>query len=112
MKVLVIANYDLGLYKFRKELLQTLLEEGHEVVIALPYGKLVDPLIEIGCTFREIPMERRGMNPIKDLELLIRYYKLIQQEKPDKVLTYTIKPNIYGGWVSRWCKVPYYANIT
>ncbi|WP_053984392.1 glycosyltransferase family 4 protein [Niameybacter massiliensis] len=112
MKVLIIANYDLGLYKFRKELIETLLQEGHEVVIALPYGELVDPLVEMGCQFIEITMERRGMNPIKDLGLMLQYHKLLKKVRPNKVITYTIKPNIYGGLISRWHKVPYYANIT
>lgn len=112
MKVLVIANYDLGLYKFRKELIETLLKEGHKVIIALPYGKFVDPLVEMGCQFVEVKMERRGMNPMKDLGIILHYYKLLKQIKPDKVITYTIKPNIYGGLISRWCNVPYYVNIT
>ena len=58
------------------------------------------------------PVDRRGINPVKDLGLLVRYWKLLRQEKPDLVITYTIKPNIYGGLVSRMLRIPYAVNIT
>ena len=58
-RILVLANLDLGLYKFRKELLEELLEKGKEVHIALPYGELVEPLIQKGCKYQEVAIERR-----------------------------------------------------
>lgn len=110
--ILVLANNDVGLYKFRKELLQALIEKGNKVYIALPYGKLVEPLIQMGCKFINTNLERRGINPITDFKLLLQYKKIIEHVKPDLVLTYTIKPNIYGGLISRLIKIPYIANIT
>lgn len=111
MKVLIAANYDVGLYQFRKELLEKLLEE-HQVMISLPYGSLVDPLQEAGCIFIDTPVDRRGLNPIKDFSLFRQYQKLLKQHKPDLVVTYTIKPNIYGCLACRMKKVSYAANIT
>lgn len=110
MKILILANNDVGLYQFRRELIEALAKD-NEVSIALPYGKLVEPLKEI-CTFHDTPMERRGMNPMKDAKLLLQYRKLVKKEKPDLVVTYTIKPNIYGGIVSRFLRKPYAVNIT
>ena len=57
-------------------------------------------------------IDRRGINPVKDLGLCLRYWKLLRREKPDLVITYTIKPNIYGGLVSRMLGIPYAVNIT
>lgn len=111
MKILILANNDGGLYKFRKKLIQELLEE-HQVTISLPYGERIKPLQNMGCDFIETSMERRGMNPIKDLRLLKSYRKIIKKIKPDLVITYTIKPNIYGGMLCRRMGVPYAANIT
>lgn len=111
MKILILANNDVGLYQFRRELIEELLKE-HEVTIALPYGKLIEPLKEAGCSFTDIPIERRGMNPVNDLTLFSRYLRLIKQEKPGFIITYTIKPNVYGGLAARLLKVPYAANIT
>lgn len=111
MKILILANNDVGLYQFRKELIEELLKT-HTVIIALPYGKLVEPLIEMGCKFVDTPVDRRGMNPGKDLGLVKHYFTLLKRERPDLVITYTIKPNVYGGFACRVLKIPYAVNIT
>lgn len=111
MKVMILANNDVGLYQFRKELIEELLKQ-HEVVISLPYGDFVKPLEDIGCKFIDTPVDRRGINPIKDLRLFFMYWKILKQEKPDLVITYTIKPNVYGGCACRFMKIPYAVNIT
>lgn len=111
-KILILANNDVGLYKFRKELIQALIDQGDKVYISLPYGKLVEPLKAMGCEFIDTPVDRRGINPITDFKLLLEYRKIVKRVKPDLILTYTIKPNIYGGLVSRLKKVPYIVNIT
>ena len=112
MKILILANNDLGLYNFRKELIERLILEKNEVYISLPNGKRVKDLQEMGCKYIETEVDRRGTNPVKDFKLLIKYFKVLKQIKPDIVLTYTIKPNIYGGIVCRLKKVPYICNIT
>lgn len=111
MKVLILTNYDVGLYQFRKELIQKLLEE-NEVTISLPYGELVEPLKKMGCKFIDTPIDRRGINPITDFSLLKNYKKILKSEKPDLVITYTIKPNIYGGMLCKKSNIPYAVNIT
>lgn len=112
MKILILANFGMGLYKFRKELLEKLISENHEVYISLPNDEYVPKLEVLGCKFVDTKLNRRGTNPITDLELLLDYVKLIKQIKPDVVLTYTIKPNIYGGIACRITKIKYIANIT
>ena len=111
MKILVLANYDMGLYKFRKELLKELISK-HEVHIALPEGQYVPLLVDMGCVFHCVHLNRRGTNILQDFSLWMQYLKLLKREKPDVVFTYTIKPNIYGGIACRLNKVPYMANIT
>lgn len=110
-KILVLANNDVGLYKFRKELIRELLKD-NDVYISLPYGRLVEPLIQMGCRFIDTPVDRRGINPITDLKLLNRYRKIIKDVKPDLVITYTIKPNIYGSLIARIKHIDYAVNIT
>lgn len=111
MKILILANNDVGLYQFRKELIQELLKD-NKVYISLPYGELVEPLREMGCKYIKTPLDRRGINPVKDLGLFLRYFILLNDLKPDLVITYTIKPNIYGGFASRVLRIPYAVNIT
>lgn len=112
MRILVLANFDLGLYNFRKELLKKLMDMGHEVYISLPYGEMVEQLKSMGCKFINTALDRRGINPLTDVKLVNKYFKIIDKVKPDKVITYTIKPNIYGGLVCRIKGIPMYANIT
>lgn len=111
-KALVLANFDLGLYNFRKELLVELIKNKYEVYISLPYGERVEDLKRLGCKFIDTPIDRRGMNPIIDVKLIFNYFKILLKFKPDMVLTYTIKPNIYGAFWCRVLKIPYIVNIT
>lgn len=110
-KILILANNDVGLYKFRKELIQELLKD-NEVYISLPDAQLIPLLVNMGCHFIDTPVDRRGINPITDLKLIKKYFSIMKEVKPDLVITYTIKPNIYGGFVSSLKNIPYAINIT
>lgn len=111
-KILILANNDIGLYRFRKELITELIHRENEVHISLPKGEYVPKLEAEGCIYHETEVDRRGLNPFKDIELLRRYFQIIKEVKPSLVVTYTIKPNVYGGIVCRMLKVPYAINIT
>lgn len=112
MKILVLSNFGMGLFKFRKELLQELTKQGHKVFVSLPYDDYVPLLESLGCKYIESKVDRRGTNPFADIKLLSSYINIINKIKPDIVLTYTIKPNVYGGIVCRMTKTPYLPNIT
>ena len=108
---LVLANNSDGLYGFRKELLTALARYG-SVNVAVPDNGWFNELESIGCCIYETPVDRRGMNPLADLKLMYKYFRLIRSIEPDLVITYTIKPNIYGGIVSRILGKKYAVNIT
>ena len=111
MKIVILTNADIGLYKFRKELIEKLCSE-NEVYIVLPDGEFIENLKALGCIFIQIEFNRRGMNPLADLNQLSRYKKILNEIRPDVVLTYTIKPNVYGGIASRSAGIPFIANVT
>ncbi len=111
MKILILANNDVGLYQFRKELIEQLISQ-NEIYISLPYGDFIAPLNQMGCHFIKTPIDRRGMNPIRDIRLFLSYGKILKKLQPDLVITYTIKPNVYGGFASRLLRIPYAVNIT
>lgn len=111
MRVLILANYDVGLYKFRKELLEELLKE-HEVYVSLPVGIYTQELKDMGCHFIETEFDRHGTNPVQELKQIGEYRKILRQVEPDIVFTYTIKPNVYGGMACAAAKIPYVVNIT
>ena len=110
-KVLILANSSGGLYDFRNELVEKLLKE-YQVSVSLPDEVRTKELSEEGCKVIHTPINRRGVNPAEDFRLLMDYRKLLKEEKPDLVLTYTIKPNIYGGFCCRMMKIPYLVTVT
>ena len=110
-KVLFLANSSSGLYDFRNELVLELLKK-YEVYISVPDERAVDKLEAEGCKMIHTEINRRGVNPVQDIKLFFHYYKLLGQIKPDVILTYTIKPNIYGGFAARLRNIPYLVNIT
>lgn len=111
---MILSNSASGLYEFRVELIRNLLGNS-EVYISLPEepdDRYVAAFTAEGCHMLHTPFERRGMNPVKDLDLLKTYKDLVKEIKPDVVLTYTIKPNIYGGLAAKSLGVEYIVNIT
>ncbi len=111
-RILILSNIDGGLYNFRRELMKRLCDDGNEVFCAFSFGEKRELIEKLGCKCINVPVSRRGTNPIQDLILLFKYIKLIRKLKPDAILTYTIKPNIYGGIAASLLKVPYFTNIT
>ena len=114
MKVLVLANHYNTLRIFRRELLKTMSAAGHEVVVSIPPCDAENQRIleSYGTRVVFTSFDRRGTNPLDDVKLLREYSKLVREEKPDKVITYTIKCNVYGALACKPGKIPHYANIT
>lgn len=110
--ILLLGNDAPSFYSFRLELIKSLLQSGYKVFISLPYGKEVDLLIEQGCHFIHTPLKRKSKNPITDFWLFTRYVFMFRKLKPDMVLTFTIKPNIYGSMACALLHIPYITNIT
>ena len=114
-KILILSNSSGGLYNFRFELIKKLTDLNYEVFFSVPQDitdNKVKLLIETGANFIHTPMNRRGMNPIEDLKLINLYKKIIKDINPDIILTYTIKPNIYGNYVANKLGIPVIMNIT
>jgi len=111
MKFLIFSNDSTGITDFRMELLSELLRKG-EVVVATPNNGTVDEITGLGVRVVEMCVDRRGINLIKDLILVCNILKILMIEKPDFVITYTIKPNVYGGVACRIVRIPYAVNVT
>lgn len=109
-KLLIVTNHSYMLYRFRKELIQRL-QEDYEIVVSTPFVGHEDDLRDLGVRCSETDVERRSINPFTDLKLLHTYKTILKKEKPDLVLTYSIKPNIYVGYLCGKMKIPFYANV-
>ncbi len=110
MKFLVVTNHSYMLWQFRHELIAALKKRG-EVVICTPFVGREEEFETLGCRCIEANIDRRGINPLTDSALIRRYGSVIRCEKPDIVITYSIKPNIYVGFLCRKMKVPYCVNV-
>lgn len=101
---LVVASFADSLLNFRKELLLSLQHEGYQVHVAAPdlFGPVKDQLGEMGFITHAIPMQRNGLNPLRDMATMLSLWRLIAKTESKLVLAYTIKPVIYAslaGWL-------------
>ena len=114
MKILFLSNLTSYTYNFRYEILQAFIDEGQEVVVACHDDdeSKQKALQDLGCTTVEVPFNGKGTNPNEELKLLNTYKKLVKNQKPDIVFTFTIKMNLYGGLVAKKYNVPFVPMIT
>lgn len=110
MKILIISNHSYMLYRFRRELIQTLMQS-HEVVLSMPFVGHEEDFQAMGLKCLHTEVDRRGINPKTDWKLFRSYQKLLKSERPDMVITYSIKPNIYAGIACTLAGIPYCANV-
>ncbi|RDV15527.1 glycosyltransferase family 1 protein [Pontibacter diazotrophicus] len=111
MRIALVINTSWNIYNFRRSLIKALLAEGHEVVAIAPKDDYSERLMAAGCRFVPVQMEK-GTNPFTDLMLTWRLYRAYRQVKPDVVLHYTIKPNIYGAIAAHWAGIPAINNVS
>lgn len=107
-RIVVLSSYSPSLTNFRLELLRSMVDAGHFVTAAGPEddATIRARLANIGVDFAHIPMARVGLNPITDLQTLWSIWRLLWKLKADLVLSYTMKPIIYGGIAARLAHVP------
>lgn len=110
MKILIITNHSYMLYRFRRELIGAL-QKDHEVVLSMPFVGHEEDFRVMGLRCIHTEVDRRGINPKTDLKLMATYRKLLKAERPDMVITYSIKPNIYAGMICSLLGIPFCANV-
>ncbi|MFL2061004.1 glycosyltransferase family 4 protein [Marinilactibacillus psychrotolerans] len=111
-KVLIFSNHPAYTYNLRKEIIDGLVKNGLQVVLVVPFGEEVKYFENNGVKLIDINIVERSVNPLTDLKLLLDNLKILNNEKPDIVLTYATKQNIYGGMAARLTKTPYIPMIT
>ena len=112
--ILVLTNFIAGLHSFRKEVMKAIVDAGYQLYISVPDtgDDRINYFEEMGCNIIKTELDRRGMNPLADFKLMMSYRRIIKQLKPVAVLSYTIKPNVYGGFACRLTGTPLIANVT
>jgi glycosyltransferase involved in cell wall biosynthesis len=111
MKVMIALNSAWNLLNFRVGLIRALLADGHTVVLIAPADEYVPALQALGARFVHLPISAHGTNPLNDLLLLGRFVRELRRERPDVLLAYTAKPNVYGSLAAHSLGIPVINNI-
>jgi glycosyltransferase involved in cell wall biosynthesis len=106
------VNAAWNIWNFRKALVEALLADGHRVTVLAPVDETVPKLEALGVAVRPLEMSVKGLNPVHDLGLLIRLRRHFSQLKPDVVLSFTIKNNIFGALAAKSARIPFLPNVT
>jgi glycosyltransferase involved in cell wall biosynthesis len=111
MKIAIVLNTSWNIYNFRMNFIRSLQEQGHEVHTIAPHDKYTQKLEQAGCIHHDVKMDSRGANPIKDFFLILEFLSIYRKLRPDVILHYTIKPNIYGTLAAAFLKIPSVNNV-
>jgi len=90
---------------------RTLIDQGYEVHTIAPNDEYTKFLTEAGCIHHKVRMDSRGANFIKDSALIAELFLIYRKLKPDVILHYTIKPNVYGTLAASMLNIPVINNV-
>jgi len=111
MKIAIVLNTSWNIYNFRMNVIRSLQEQGHEVHTVAPIDDYTRSLREAGCIHHPVKMDSRGANPIKDTALIVELWSIYRKMRPDIILHYTIKPNVYGSLAAGMLGIPTINNV-
>jgi glycosyltransferase involved in cell wall biosynthesis len=110
--VLLTANAAWNIWNFRRPLVEALLADDCQVTVLAPEDEAAHRLSELGCRFRPLVMNVKGLNPLDDVLLATRMRRVFAAERPDAILSYTIKNNVFGALAAKSLKIPFIPNVT
>lgn len=110
--IALVTNNDDDVYCFRKEIIDSLIKNGYSVLISCPYGEKLNLIDDIEYIYDDSVIDRRGTSVTADAKLFFHYMSVLKKYRPDVVLTYTVKPNVYCGIASHFLKIPVISNVT
>lgn len=112
MKAIFVSNTSLTIRNFRLGLMQALKSKGYDVIFCAQDNGYAGEVTEKGFTFIPLSIDRKGTNPVIDIKQIFKLYKIYKKERPDIILHYTIKPNIYGSIAAKLARIPCINSIT
>jgi len=111
MRIAIVLNTSWNIYNFRMSFVRTLIDQGYEVHTIAPNDEHTKFLTEAGCIHHQVRMDSRGANFFKDSALVVELFMIYRRVKPDVILHYTIKPNVYGTLAASMLKIPVINNV-
>ena len=111
-KIILAYNTSWYVWNFRMPLIAALRGRGYEVVVLAPRDEYTNRITAAGIACREIRLHARGKNPFQELLTAAAFLRAYREIRPDVVLHYTIKPNLYGSLAARVLRIPAIDNVT
>jgi glycosyltransferase involved in cell wall biosynthesis len=112
MRIAIVINTAWNIYNFRAGLIKFLQKKGCEVIAIAPSDNYVEPLKALGVEFYHLPIEAKGTNPITDIISIFKIIGVYKNVRPDVILHYTVKPNIYGTFAAKLIGIPCISNVS
>ncbi|MCL2704805.1 MAG: glycosyltransferase family 4 protein [Spirochaetaceae bacterium] len=113
MKILITANTSWYIFNFRSNLITALINQGHIVETLAPVDSYTERLVKVGVAQHHfLKMDKSGTNPIKELFVLFRFFRILLKSKPDIIFSYTPKVNIYVSLIARFLQIPVAVNVS
>lgn len=104
MKIVILSSHTSSLFWFRIDMMKDFVENGHSVIALGPDPELNwdNRFREYGIHYKQIFVERNGINPISDLRTYRELKRIMKEEKPDKVFSYQAKTIVYGSLAAKF----------
>lgn len=112
LRIIMTVNAAWNIWNFRKSLLEALISDGHDVNILAPYDEFAPLLEKLGCRFVALPMDSKSLNPAQAVQLGLRMRREFAALRPDVILSFTIKNNLYGSFAARSLGSRFFPNVT
>ncbi len=112
IKIAFVSPNAWTMYNFRREVLESILQSGFEVIIIAEEDKYASLLVSMGCQFVPVSIKNRSLSPADDILLFFWLKKVYKKYRPDFIFHYVIKPNIYGTIAAGILHIPSIAIVT
>jgi glycosyltransferase involved in cell wall biosynthesis len=110
-KVLLFVNSTWNIYNFRLGLVNFLRSSNYKVVAVAPADNYLTKITSNVCAYYNIKLDKKGLNIFNEMITFYHFLNILKKEKPDVLLTITIKPNIYGSIAAYLLDIPVINNI-
>lgn len=112
MKIAFVANTCWNIYNFRKGLVNHFISNGEEVIVLAPKDEYTEQVAKWGAKCIHTPLDGTGANPLKDFGYIKNLHSIFRSEKPDVILSFTIKSNIYTCLAGKINRIPVICNVS
>jgi glycosyltransferase involved in cell wall biosynthesis len=110
--IVISINASWNIVNFRSGLTRALRDHGWQIVALSPADAYSERLADLGINHVPVAIDSLGLSPVRDLHLIIHYYRLLRRIRPDAYLGWTAKPNVFGSFAAHALGIPTINNIS